>query len=177
MRRKTHQTVQKVGGDIERFSLNTAISALMEHINVLQEWVKAHPNGGNSAVYSEAVEYLLLSLAPFAPHFADELLERLGFGESSYRMTWPVADPEVAREYHDETLPQEGAKLAHFCSMCGPHFCSMKITQDVRDYAAQKSLDDATALREGMKEKSAEFVASGAEIYQGERPEGALREH
>jgi phosphomethylpyrimidine synthase len=74
-------------------------------------------------------------------------------------------DPEVAREYHDETLPQEGAKLAHFCSMCGPHFCSMKITQEVRDYAAQKELDAQTALDTGMKEKAAEFVATGGEIY------------
>ena len=75
-------------------------------------------------------------------------------------------DPEVAREYHDETLPQEGAKLAHFCSMCGPHFCSMKITQDVREYAAQKQLNEEAALEAGMKEKAAEFVATGAEIYQ-----------
>ncbi|MDT5122646.1 MAG: phosphomethylpyrimidine synthase [Acidobacteriota bacterium] len=75
-------------------------------------------------------------------------------------------DPEVAREYHDETLPQEGAKLAHFCSMCGPHFCSMKITQDVREYAAQKELDEQAALETGMKEKAAEFVAKGVEIYQ-----------
>ena len=75
-------------------------------------------------------------------------------------------DPEVAREYHDETLPQEGAKLAHFCSMCGPHFCSMKITQDVREYAAQKEIDEQAALGLGMKEKAEEFVASGGEIYQ-----------
>jgi len=75
-------------------------------------------------------------------------------------------DPEVAREYHDETLPQEGAKLAHFCSMCGPHFCSMKITQDVREYAAQKQLDEAEALNAGMKEKAQEFVDAGGEIYQ-----------
>jgi phosphomethylpyrimidine synthase len=74
-------------------------------------------------------------------------------------------DPEVAREYHDETLPQEGAKLAHFCSMCGPHFCSMKITQDVREYAAQKQIDEEAALGLGMKEKAEEFVAAGAEIY------------
>jgi phosphomethylpyrimidine synthase len=86
-------------------------------------------------------------------------------------------DPEVAREYHDETLPQEGAKLAHFCSMCGPHFCSMKITQDVREYAAEQGLDEQAALQEGMKEKAAEFVASGSEIYQGERPAGAHQEH
>jgi phosphomethylpyrimidine synthase len=86
-------------------------------------------------------------------------------------------DPEVAREYHDETLPQEGAKLAHFCSMCGPHFCSMKITQDVRVYAAQKELEEEAALHAGLKEKAAEFVSSGAEIYQGELPQGASREH
>jgi phosphomethylpyrimidine synthase len=86
-------------------------------------------------------------------------------------------DPEVAREYHDETLPQEGAKLAHFCSMCGPHFCSMKITQEVRDYAASAGLDEHAALEEGLKEKAAEFVAAGAEIYQGELPAGAKREH
>jgi phosphomethylpyrimidine synthase len=75
-------------------------------------------------------------------------------------------DPEVAREYHDETLPNEGAKLAHFCSMCGPHFCSMKITQDVREYAAQKEIDEQAALDVGMKEKAEEFVAAGGEIYQ-----------
>ena len=74
-------------------------------------------------------------------------------------------DPEVAREYHDETLPQEGAKLAHFCSMCGPHFCSMKITQDVREYAAQKEVDEAAALTIGMQEKAREFVDAGGEIY------------
>jgi phosphomethylpyrimidine synthase len=74
-------------------------------------------------------------------------------------------DPEVAREYHDETLPQEGAKLAHFCSMCGPHFCSMKITQDVREYAAQKQVDETAALSLGMKEKAKEFVDAGGEIY------------
>ncbi len=74
-------------------------------------------------------------------------------------------DPETAREFHDETLPQEGAKAAHFCSMCGPHFCSMKITQDVRDYAAQKELDEKEALAEGMKEMSEQFKKVGAEIY------------
>src|SRR5215213_6511868 len=86
-------------------------------------------------------------------------------------------DPEVAREYHDETLPQEGAKLAHFCSMCGPHFCSMKITQEVRDYASKHELDEHSALAAGMRQKAAEFVSSGAEIYRGELPPGAKREH
>jgi phosphomethylpyrimidine synthase len=74
-------------------------------------------------------------------------------------------DPDKAREFHDETLPQEGAKLAHFCSMCGPHFCSMKITQDVRDYAAKLGVDESVALRKGMEEKAVEFVKKGAEIY------------
>ena len=74
-------------------------------------------------------------------------------------------DPDKAKQFHDETLPQEGAKLAHFCSMCGPHFCSMKITQDVRDYAAKQGVDDKAALEKGMAEKSVEFVEQGSEIY------------
>jgi phosphomethylpyrimidine synthase len=74
-------------------------------------------------------------------------------------------DPDTARAYHDETLPTEGAKVAHFCSMCGPKFCSMKITQDVRDYAAQKALDDAKALEAGLEEKAQEFKKTGLEIY------------
>jgi len=74
-------------------------------------------------------------------------------------------DPEVAREYHDETLPAEGAKLAHFCSMCGPHFCSMKITQEVREYAARESIEEEKALAVGMAEKSKEFVTAGSKIY------------
>jgi phosphomethylpyrimidine synthase len=74
-------------------------------------------------------------------------------------------DPDKAREFHDETLPQHGAKLAHFCSMCGPHFCSMKITQDVRDYAQKHGLSDEAALHEGMQTKAVEFVKKGAEIY------------
>jgi phosphomethylpyrimidine synthase len=74
-------------------------------------------------------------------------------------------DPDKAREFHDETLPQEGAKLAHFCSMCGPHFCSMKITQDVREYAAQQGVAEEHALAKGMEDKAAEFVTGGSEIY------------
>ncbi len=74
-------------------------------------------------------------------------------------------DPERAREYHDETLPKESAKVAHFCSMCGPHFCSMKITQEVRDYAAQQGLDAEAALAKGLEEKAAEFNESGGQIY------------
>ncbi|HSG05410.1 MAG TPA: phosphomethylpyrimidine synthase ThiC, partial [Nitrospiria bacterium] len=75
-------------------------------------------------------------------------------------------DPDKARSFHDETLPDDGAKTAHFCSMCGPNFCSMKITEDVREYAKQKSLDEKKALEAGMKEKSEEFKKSGLNIYQ-----------
>ncbi len=74
-------------------------------------------------------------------------------------------DPQTAREFHDETLPQEGAKVAHFCSMCGPHFCSMKITQDVRDYAAKMRLETEHAVVAGMEEKAQEFRDRGGEIY------------
>ena len=74
-------------------------------------------------------------------------------------------DPEKAKEFHDETLPAEGAKLAHFCSMCGPHFCSMKITQDVREYAATHGVEEDKALAVGMSEKAKEFVEKGSEIY------------
>ncbi len=75
-------------------------------------------------------------------------------------------DPDRAREYHDQTLPHATHKVAHFCSMCGPHFCSMKITQDVRDYAQTRRIDDVdTAIEAGMKEKSAEFLHQGGELY------------
>jgi phosphomethylpyrimidine synthase len=86
-------------------------------------------------------------------------------------------DPIIAREYHDETLPAEGAKLAHFCSMCGPHFCSMKITQEVREYAAQENIEAEKALAVGMAEKAREFTATGSEIYHGNLPEGAKEHH
>ncbi|MBI5937975.1 MAG: phosphomethylpyrimidine synthase ThiC [Betaproteobacteria bacterium] len=74
-------------------------------------------------------------------------------------------DPDKAREFHDETLPKESAKVAHFCSMCGPHFCSMKITQDVRDFAAKQGITETEALEKGMAVKSVEFVEQGAEVY------------
>jgi phosphomethylpyrimidine synthase len=74
-------------------------------------------------------------------------------------------DPDTARLFHDKTLPDNAAKVSHFCSMCGPHFCSMKITQDVRDYAAQLQVDEHTAIQIGMKEKAEEFKKAGAEIY------------
>ncbi|KXZ23916.1 phosphomethylpyrimidine synthase ThiC [Bacillus nakamurai] len=75
-------------------------------------------------------------------------------------------DPERAIEYHDETLPAEGAKTAHFCSMCGPKFCSMRISQDIRDYAKEKDLSEAEAINEGLKEKAKEFVETGSHLYQ-----------
>jgi phosphomethylpyrimidine synthase len=74
-------------------------------------------------------------------------------------------DPEKALQFHDETLPKDSAKVAHFCSMCGPHFCSMKITQDVRDYAEQKGLEETKAIDEGLKEMSESFKEKGSEIY------------
>ncbi len=74
-------------------------------------------------------------------------------------------DPETARAFHDETLPAEPAKTAHFCSMCGPHFCSMRISQDVRAYAAERGLDSADAIEAGLREKAAEFTASGGRVY------------
>ncbi|SFM55755.1 phosphomethylpyrimidine synthase ThiC [Rugamonas rubra] len=74
-------------------------------------------------------------------------------------------DPDKAREFHDETLPKDSAKVAHFCSMCGPHFCSMKITQEVREYAAANGMSDGAALEQGMTVKAIEFVKNGAELY------------
>ena len=95
----------------------------------------------------------------------DNALSRARFefrGEDQFNLG---LDPDKAREFHDETLPQQGAKLAHFCSMCGPHFCSMKITQDVRDFAAKQGISEQEALEKGMEVKSVEFVQQGAEVY------------
>jgi phosphomethylpyrimidine synthase len=75
-------------------------------------------------------------------------------------------DPDKAREFHDETLTKDSATGAHFCSWCGPHFCSMKITQDVRDYAEKQGISEVDALKQGMEVKAVEFVKSGAQIYQ-----------
>ena len=74
-----------------------------------------------------------------------------------------AANAETAREFHDETLPH--AKTAHFCSMCGPHFCSMKVTEDVRKYAAEQGIAEEEAVKKGMQEKSREFTAKGSELY------------
>ena len=77
-------------------------------------------------------------------------------------------DPEKAKEFHDETLPKDAHKQAHFCSMCGPNFCSMKITQDVRDFAAEQGISEQEAIEKGMAQKAAEFREKGAEVYQPE---------
>jgi phosphomethylpyrimidine synthase len=74
-------------------------------------------------------------------------------------------DPETAAAYHDETMPAVGAKIAHFCSMCGPKFCSMEITQQIRDYAKEKGIGEAAAVERGMEEKSEEFREKGSKIY------------
>ncbi|HEX5783864.1 MAG TPA: phosphomethylpyrimidine synthase ThiC [Burkholderiaceae bacterium] len=81
-------------------------------------------------------------------------------------------DPDTAREFHDETLPKDSAKTAHFCSMCGPKFCSMKITQEVRDYAAQQGLSEADALTQGMQAKASQFRERGGDLYIPIQPEG-----
>jgi phosphomethylpyrimidine synthase len=101
-----------------------------------------------------------------AARYRDDALSKARFEfrwEDQFNLS---LDPETAREFHDETLPAEGAKLAHFCSMCGPHFCSMRITEDVRRYAAEKQLSEGEAIHAGMEEKAREFAAAGAEVYQ-----------
>ncbi|OGG93040.1 MAG: phosphomethylpyrimidine synthase ThiC [Candidatus Lambdaproteobacteria bacterium RIFOXYD2_FULL_50_16] len=101
-----------------------------------------------------------------AAQFRDNALSKARFEFRWLDQFHLSLDPERALEFHDETLPAEGAKLAHFCSMCGPKFCSMKISEDVKAYAEEKRLDEANALGEGMKEKSEEFKAKGAKLYQ-----------
>ena len=80
-------------------------------------------------------------------------------------MIWRWVDNRALLLLHDETLPKESAKVAHFCSMCGPHFCSMKITQEVRDFATAQCMDEQEALAKMMQMKAAEFVQTGAELY------------
>ena len=94
-------------------------------------------------------------------HYRDNALSKTRFAfcwEDQFNLG---LDPETARE----TLPQDGAKTAHFCSMCGPHFCSMKISEDVRQYAAEQGIAEEEAIAKGMEEKSKEFVEKGAEVY------------
>jgi phosphomethylpyrimidine synthase len=100
-----------------------------------------------------------------AAQYRDNALSKARF-EFRWRDQFNLGlDPVTAREYHDETLPSEGAKSAHFCSMCGPQFCSMKITEDVRKYAAEQGVKQEQVLEKGMEEKSKEFVRKGAKVY------------
>lgn len=108
--------------------------------------------------------------ADLAKGFPGAQLQDNALSKARFEFRWEdqfnlSLDPEKAKEFHDETLPQEGAKLAHFCSMCGPHFCSMKITQEVRDYAAKVGVSEAEALKKGMEEKAIEFKQAGAQVY------------
>ena len=99
-------------------------------------------------------------------HLWDDALSKARF-EFRWEDQFNLAlDPDTAREYHDETLPAVGAKVAHFCSMCGPKFCAMKITQDVREYARNLGVTVETAFETGMDEKSQEFREAGSKIYQ-----------
>jgi phosphomethylpyrimidine synthase len=95
----------------------------------------------------------------------DNALSRARFEFRWYDQFNLSLDPDTAREFHDETLPKEGAKLAHFCSMCGPHFCSMKITEDVRKYAEENGYGEEEVVSKGMEDMSKEFRAKGAEVY------------
>jgi len=113
--RKTHQTIARVGHGIEKFSMNTAIAAMMEQINVLSGWLDATKDNAEDAqtqaVYSEAVQTLITLLSPFAPHLSDELFARLGFADSAYEMTWPIANENVAREDEITVPVQVNGKL------------------------------------------------------------------
>ncbi len=109
-----------------------------------------------------------LSKARFEPTAGRWTANSLPTSRRQFRWEDPFnlsLDPITARSFHDETLPQDGAKTAHFCSMCGPHFCSMKISEDVRQYAAEQGIAEEEALAKGMEEKSKEFVERGAEVY------------
>ena len=109
-----------------------------------------------------------LSKARFEPTAGSWTATSLSKSLRQFRWEAPFnlsLDPITARSFHHETLPQDGAKTAHFCSMCGPHFCSMKISEEVRQYAAEQGIAEEEALAKGMEEKSKEFVKNGAEVY------------
>ncbi|WP_024326711.1 phosphomethylpyrimidine synthase ThiC [Thioalkalivibrio sp. AKL19] len=108
--------------------------------------------------------------ADLAKGFPGVQLQDNALSKARFEFRWEdqfnlALDPERAREFHDETLPKDAHKVAHFCSMCGPNFCSMKITQDVRDYAAAQGVSEDEALKKGMQEKAVEFVEKGARLY------------
>ena len=100
-----------------------------------------------------------------AAQIRDNALSKARFDFRWYDQFALGLDPDTAKSFHDETLPKESMKTAHFCSMCGPHFCSMKITQDVQEYAKSNGINDQEALRRGMEVKAVEFVKSGAKVY------------
>ena len=134
-------------------------------ISVNAQTIKTVPFKDGVIAYKIAAHAADLAKGHPGAQLRDDVLSQARFEfrwEDQFNLS---LDPVTARAFHDETLPAQGAKLAHFCSMCGPHFCSMKITQDVRDYAAQKGLDEQTALEAGMKEKAEEFKRAGAKIY------------
>lgn len=95
----------------------------------------------------------------------DNAMSRARFGFRWQDQFNLALDPDRAKEYHDETMPAERSKVAHFCSMCGPNFCAMKISEEVREYAEKHDMDQEEVIEEGMKEKSKEFRESGADIY------------
>jgi phosphomethylpyrimidine synthase len=108
--------------------------------------------------------------ADLAKGFPGTQLQDNAMSKARFEFRWDdqfalSLDPERAREFHDETLPHDAHKVAHFCSMCGPHFCSMRITQDVRNYARSHGVSESDALQQGMQEKSVEFKQQGAELY------------
>ena len=106
--------------------------------------------------------------SPAAAREWDDALSRARFEfrwEDQFNLS---LDPERARDFHDQTMPSDSAKVAHFCSMCGPHFCSMKITQDVRDYAEKKGIEEEKAIEAGMNEMSETFKEMGGDIYHPE---------
>ena len=115
--------------------------------------------------YKIAAHAADLAKGHFASQFRDNALSRARFAFRWKDQFALALDPERALEFHDETLPTETAKTSHFCSMCGPHFCSMRISQDVRDYAKSHGMAEEEALRAGAEEKSKEFLAQGGSIY------------
>ena len=145
LRRKTHQTIERVSVDIERFNMNTAIAALMEEVNALQEWLNG--KNENAAVYGEAVENLLLLLSPFAPHIADELGEQLGFGKSFYQMGWPRADADVAKEDEVVIPVQVNGKLKARLTV------EVGLANDVLEALALGNADVATAMEGKVAKK------------------------
>ena len=145
LRRKTHQTIERVSVDIERFNMNTAIAALMEEVNALQEWLNGKNN--NAAVYGEAVENLLLLLSPFAPHIADELGSQLGFEQSFYQMEWPRADADVAKEDEVVIPVQVNGKLKARLTV------EVGLPNDVLESLALGNVDVAAAMEGKVAKK------------------------